>query len=247
VVREWVWLGSIFFVWALGPHLMAAGHNTGMILPQSLLRFLPIVNNARIPGRAMVVVYLALAMLASLALAERRRASTRPVRMLSLVAVLMIIDYVPAPFPMIALTYPGVYDQLRNQPEQGAVCELPMGLRDGFGERGMFDERALFYQTIHQRPIVGGFVARLPRSVTAAYTKDVLLDALLTLSSGDVGGGSPIPDRRLASEKLREDGIRFVILDRAQASPALIEYVDTVLPLTVIGEAEGHSLYVVSE
>ena len=247
VARNWMWLGVIFFIWALGPHLMTAGHNTGMILPQSLLRFLPIINNARIPGRAMVVVYLALAMVTSLALAERRRASTRPLRMLSLVALLLIVDYVPAPFPMVALEHPAVYDLLRNRPEQGAVCELPLGLRDGFGERGVFDDRVLFYQTIHQRPIVGGFVARLPRSVTTAYREDVLLDALLTLSSGNASGVPPMPERRLASDKLREDGIRFVILDRTKSSPALINYVDEVLPLTLVGEAEGRSLYVVSE
>ena len=65
VVRQWFILGSIFLVWALGSHVHAAGRNTGLIVPEVLLRYVPIAANARMPGRAMVVVYLALAMLKS--------------------------------------------------------------------------------------------------------------------------------------------------------------------------------------
>jgi hypothetical protein len=65
VVRQWLVLGGVFFVWALGSHVHAAGHNTGLIMPGALLRYVPIAANARMPGRAMVVVYPALAVLAA--------------------------------------------------------------------------------------------------------------------------------------------------------------------------------------
>jgi hypothetical protein len=58
-VRRLLVIGLMFFTWALGPHLLVLGRNTGMILPQTLLRYIPIASNARMPGRAMVVVYLA--------------------------------------------------------------------------------------------------------------------------------------------------------------------------------------------
>jgi hypothetical protein len=127
------------------------------------------------------------------------------------------------------------------------VCELPLGLRDGFGERGSFDDRVLFYQTIHQRPLVGGFVARLPPSVLAAYENDPLLAGLLRLSAGDeLEHTPPLPDRELALDKLRENGIRFIVLDRGRASPKLIEYVERVLPVSLIAEEHERSLYLVS-
>ena len=46
-VRMWLVLGGCFFIWALGPHLRVFGTDTGMILPQTLLRYLPVVSNAR--------------------------------------------------------------------------------------------------------------------------------------------------------------------------------------------------------
>jgi hypothetical protein len=248
VVRQWLVIGLIFFVWALGPHLMAFGQNSGLILPQALLRYVPLLDNARIPGRAMVVAYLALAVLAALAAAEWRRRSRQGLLAVIAVAFGVIADYLPAPFPLVRMNYPAVYEKLRDRMEPGALCELPLGIRDGFGERGMFDDRVLFYQTIHQRPLVGGFLARVPRGVTTTYDNDPLLTALLRLSAHDAGEENrPLPNRQEASKKLREYGIRFIILDRSRASPKLIEYVERVLPLTLIAEEDARSLYLVSE
>jgi len=119
---------------------------------------------------------------------------------------------------------------------------------DGFGERGSFDARVLFYQTIHQRPLVVGLVARLPRAVAAAYEDDPLLGGLLRLSGreGAVDTARPLPDRQLAADRLREIGIAFVVLNRRTASPSLAEYVERVLPLTRIAEEGERSLYLVT-
>ena len=52
-----------------------------------------------------------------------------------------------------------------------AVVELPTGLRDGFGEIGRFDHRALIFQMFHERPLAGGFVGRLSPRVKEAYSE----------------------------------------------------------------------------
>src|SRR5258707_831865 len=72
----------------------------------------------------------------------------------------LVLDSVPRPTSAFPLDHPAIYDVLLRQSEPGAVCELPIGLRDGFGETGIFDSRTLWYQTIHKRPMTGGFVAR---------------------------------------------------------------------------------------
>jgi len=97
-VYRWSAVGLVFFVWALGPHLTVFGVNTGMPLPQALLRYVPIVANARIPGRAMVMVYLALSVLSAMAI-SKRHLWRQPVLVLSLVVVILIADFLPAPFP----------------------------------------------------------------------------------------------------------------------------------------------------
>jgi hypothetical protein len=246
-VRQWALVGLLFFVWALGPHLTAFGVNTGMILPQALLRYLPFVGNARIPGRAIVVTYLALAVLSAIAVAEWRKSRGRNVALLAIAAA-VIADYLPAPFPLVALERPSIYEVLRDRAEAGAVCELPLGIRDGFGERGAFDDRVLFHQTIHGRPLVGGFVARLPPRVVRAYEDDPLLAGLLQLSGPHDAATTTrsLPNRQLAADRLIQSGVAFVVLDRDSAPDKLVEYVERVLPLIPIAHQNHRSLYLVT-
>jgi hypothetical protein len=243
-VRRWGLIGALFLLWALGPHLMIWGVNTGMILPQAVLRYIPVLENARMPGRAMVMVYMAMAMLCAIAVAEWR--TRLPARLgLSIVALAIAAEYLAPPLPLLALDRPPIYDVLRERPEQGAVLELPLGVRDGFGERGALDERVLFYQTIHRRPLVGGFVARLPPSVSRVYDTDLLFRSLLRLSSGLIKDRLPLPDTEVARQSLQRNGVRFLVLDRNIASAQLIEYVEHVLPVEWISEEGGRALYVV--
>ena len=67
--RRWKVVLGVFALWALGPFLTIAGFDAGLPLPQALARFVPLVENARMPGRAMVCVYLALGVLMALRLA----------------------------------------------------------------------------------------------------------------------------------------------------------------------------------
>ncbi len=67
--RRWKFVVAMFALWALGPFLTVAGFDVGLPLPQALARFVPVVENARMPGRAMVCVYLALGVLMALRLA----------------------------------------------------------------------------------------------------------------------------------------------------------------------------------
>jgi hypothetical protein len=245
-VGRWSAIGAVFFVWALGPHLMAFGHNTGLILPQALFRYVPILSNARVPGRSLVLVFLALALLTAWALAEWRRRSRHPTLVLGAAALAIAIDFLPAPFPLTALPPAAIYDTLRDRPERGALCELPMGLRDGLGSRGALDDRVLFYQTVHGRPLTGGFVARLSPAIIAAYEADPLLSSLLRLS-GDPNAtvDAVLPDRRLAGTLLQKNGIAFVMLNRATAPPVLIDYVEHTMPLTLIAQENERALFLV--
>jgi hypothetical protein len=244
-VRTWTAIGAAFFVWALGPHLRLFGYTTGMILPQTLLRYVPIAANARIPGRAMVVVTLAIAVLAAIAIARSQERSRRRWIGAAAMALLILMDCLPAPFPVVEVDHPAIYETLRNRPERGALLELPVGIRDSFTNRGFLDHRALAYQIIHRRPIVGGVVSRMSPTIVAAYTDDPLIDGLLALS-GRQAPEKLLPTRPAAAELLAKNGIAFVMLNRELASPELLEYVELQLPLVLIATSGERSLYVVA-
>jgi hypothetical protein len=243
-LTPWVLTGTVFLMWALGPWLTLFGRQTPLILPAVLLRFIPIVSNARIPGRAMVVVYLVLAMLAAIGL-ERLFARGRTARGVAWgLLVVLAIECIPARPSLYMPKMPSMYSALRDGSKAGAVCELPLGLRDGFGETGSLDEAILVHQTIHQRPIVGGFIARLPPAILQSYDTMPVLRSLLRLSSG---GGVSSEDRGLtgteASAKLASEGVAFIILDTRRASTDLMEYVQSKIDLRRIAEEDGRVFY----
>ena len=214
--------GGVFAIWALGPHLVAFGQRLNILLPAILVRYVPIVANARIPSRAVVVVYLAVAMLSAFGFALLRARQLGVLAWALLMGV--VLDFLPRPVHVLELDHPALYDVLKSNQTPGSVCELPMGLRDGFGETGRFDSRTLWYQTIHGRPMTGGFVARLSPRLVGAYSDAPVLGSLLRLSSGKPLAGELIPAPAEASAALRAQNIRFVVVNRNGAPPDLLQY-----------------------
>jgi len=239
--RIWILIGCVFATWAIGPYLLIAGRRVWVLLPATVIRFIPVVSNARIPARAMILVFLAAAMLAAIgwqSLHDRRRLALS-----TCLLVLLCADYLPARPGFFPIDRPPVYEVLRAQAHVGIVCELPLGLRDGFGEAGRMDTRVLAYQTLHGYPITGGFVARLSPRITKAYLEDAVLGPLLRLSGGEPLSAEPSMDPDAAGAVLRRHGISHVILNR-QASPAdLLAYVRASLPLRILAEDPERTLY----
>jgi hypothetical protein len=155
------------------------------------------------------------------------------------------VEYWTAPFPIVRLEHPAIYETLRARPEEGSLLELPLGIGDGLGvRRGRFDAAYLLHQTVHGRPLVGGIIARLSPSVIAAWEADPLLRSLMDLSEAVEPG--EMPDTTEALERLDEMGIRFVMLNRATSPPGLVDYARSVLPLTQIAEEGQRTLYLVN-
>ena len=158
--------------------------------------------------------------------------------------LLVAIECAPAAPPVYRLHVPSLYTQLKDASSPGAVCELPLGLRDGFGETGRFDSAVLFAQTIHERPIVGGFVARLSPDIARGYLTTPVLGSLLRLSAGGLlADEAPQMDPGAAAAQLTSLGIAFVVIDIRRAPPDLIRYVQSSIALTVIGEEDGRMFY----
>lgn len=238
-VRAWTWITIVFFVWALGPYLRVGGRNSYLMLPETALRFVPIAANARIPGRAMVVVYLGLAVLVGIGFQALRERGHRTAA--AALAAMLVIDCAPAPVASFELDHPSVYDVLRSQPA-GSLIELPLGLRDGFGEIGRLDSRVLWYQTIHEHPIAGGFVARLPPRIVTEYRKMPIVGSLLRLSAGSPIAEEPRITPAAASTALHQEGFEYIVTDTAAMSPSLAEYVRQ-LPLRQLATEAGRTLY----
>ena len=246
----WLATGGVFLLWSLGPFLTVLGANAGLILPHAFLRLVPILSNARVPGRAIVLVFLALAVVSAIAVADMRRRSRRwSTGAAAALLAAIVFDYLAAPFPLHRLDRPALYKTLAGVEGQGTLLELPLGVADAvFGVEGFWDPRLLFYQSIHGRPLVGGAMSRLPRSIAEAHVQAPVIGALLRLSSG-----APLTDRDAelpapaVAAALRRFGVRWVVLNRRHAPPDLIRYVETMLPLRLRERDGMRELYVVAD
>jgi len=234
-VRIYISIGVVFLVWSLGPYLRVFGYNTAFMLPQTFLRFVPVLANARIPGRAFVVVALMLALVGALALVSIE-ASTRR-RVATMAVALVVFDFWPAPHVWTFLDRPALYLTLQRLPD-GVVLEVPIGIRDGFGERGKLDHMTLYSQTIHGQRMVGGFVARLSPRIKNAYESDPVFRPLLDLSEGRL-----VEAPAASCQDSLACSVSYLVVNESAASPELLKFVNDTFEMTPIERGDRRTLY----
>jgi hypothetical protein len=237
--RRWLLMTMIFLVWAVGPFLTIFGVNTGLPLPQILLRYVPVVSNARIPAHAAVMVCLGTAILLAYAMSRARRLQARGPA--AAVVAVILIDLLAAPFPLTPLPHPPLYERLASRPA-GAVLDVPTGIRDGFGPEGVFDASVLYFQTIHRHPIATGYVARLPPSVRQRYDGSPVMRALFQLSAGEEAG-QPLDPGSARAALSRDWHVRYVVV-HGSANAAVRAFVEA-MGLRVIDRDESRTLYAI--
>jgi hypothetical protein len=229
----WRIVAVAFALWALGPILTIAGFDTGLKLPPTLLRYVPFVANARMPGRAMVGVFMALAVLVGAELSSASGWWRKPAAQWLLIA-LVAFEYWDAPIALTPLDRPAVYEALAGAPP-GAVCQAPFGIGDGLSVGvGSQDRSVLYYATVHAHPLVGGYIGRMPADAAERYASNSLTAALLRLSGGANAPPADVPSG--------QPPCRYLVLDRAASSAALRSYVEQ-LPADRIAADERRDLY----
>ena len=232
-VRVWRLVLIVFGLWALGPFLTIAGFDTGLKLPQILARFVPLVANARMPGRAMVGVFMALAVLVAVKVSGATgRLRTPAVQWL--VIALVALEYWDAPIRLTTLDHPPIYQALAAA-EPGAVCEVPFGIGDGLSTGvGAQDRRVLFYATLHEHPLVGGYIGRMPADTQRRYEEMPIVGALLRMSDHRPAK-APAIERAMAP-------CRYLVVHRAASSVELLAYIRQ-LPADMIATDDARDLY----
>ena len=76
----------------------------------------------------------------------------------------LLIELLPAPRPLHEIKIPSFYKRIAADPRPVSVLTLPFGLRDGTSSYGDFSASTQFFQTIHEKKLLGGYLSRLPRT-----------------------------------------------------------------------------------
>ncbi|NOT26554.1 MAG: hypothetical protein HOP16_10680 [Acidobacteria bacterium] len=168
----WV-VGIVLVMWvSLGPSPRAFGRPLEILSTYRLLYdYVPAFDGLRVPARFAMLVALMLAVLAGYGahLIARFRGGTA---VLAVACVLFLLESTSVPFTLNGMApirdlvtpeariYPpreasDVYRVLGRQPEDSVLVELPLGQPD-------YDVRAVYYSTIHWRPLINGYSGFFP-------------------------------------------------------------------------------------
>ena len=242
--RWWLGLAVLFGFLSLGPFVQVAGVNTYVPGPWAFLRYVPLVGLAHTPARFSVVLMLALAVIAATALTWlTRRYPSRRGPILLTVGIALAFELLPAPFPLHSAEIPPLYRHVAAAPRDVRLLELPFGIRDGTSSVGNFTARTQFYQTAHEKTIMGGYLSRLSSRRVDDLRADPVRNALAILSE----------NRRLTAPQetdllahglafVRAWNIRYVVIDRNASSDVLfgmaikafrLDHVETNGPLSL--------------
>jgi len=205
--RAWPWalLALLMLLLAMGPQLRLTAAESPVPGPFLLLDlFAPFRNSSR-PAIFVAIMLIPVAVLVALGMAALRPPATErgamgAVRWGPVLAALVVIESLVAPWPLMRLRAAPESLALNADPTPGAVLDLPPRLNDSVG---------LLNQICHGRPIMGGYLARIP------------FYPIVAASSATRGlwlAAEPLPDivPRDPAAELASLGTRFVVLDLTQ-------------------------------
>lgn len=187
-IKFWVLSAVIFFVLSLGPilhingiiNIVLDGYSTHIPLPYAILMHIPIFSLARVPSRWTVLLMLSLAVLAGYGLKylfdlETTKKKNNMNILFIFVICLILFEFLAIPFTMSSAEVPEFYKQISNDGENYAIFEVP-----NFAHIVTFSDY-MYYQSVHEKMIVNGYVSRVPGNVTEFFTNKPIFSHLIYL------------------------------------------------------------------
>jgi hypothetical protein len=245
--RYWLAFTGFAGALALGPFIRIGGVMTYVPTPWTLLRYVPVIGGARMPQRMVALVMLGAAILLAFAL-RALRARARDIAMprgaadalTALVTAALVFEMLPAPRVLHSADVPAVNRIIAADPRPVRVVNLPFGLRDGLSSHGNASASGQYFQTVHEKQLLGGYVSRLPRRKVEQYRRLGVTRVLMNLSEG-----------RFVSRRRRDAAVEqahelaaalqigYVVVDTETTSAELMEFARMAFDLTRVA-ADGH-------
>jgi hypothetical protein len=243
--RVWVVLTMFLGAMALGPFVHVAGINTFVPGPWAVLRYLPIVTATRMPARYAIPMTLTFSVVFALALARitsRHPAYRRAI--IAFVGVALLFELTPYRRALYSARVPDVFRIIANDPRDVRVLELPLGFRDGESSAGNFTAASQFYQTFHQKRLIGGYLSRISAREKDRQRVSITVRRLLRLSEGQRLSRAALDEvKRRAPGFVDRARVGYVVIDVARTPPELRDFAIEAYRLLRLGASDGFEVY----
>jgi len=228
--RFWILSSAFFFILSLGPilHINGRTHFTvfdvTVPLPYSILYYLPVIQIMRVPSRLVFMLMLSLAVLIGYGIKELFKYSNEKTLgkiskkdiTVVVISCLVIFEFIMVPYPVHRAYVPEFYRQIAAEKEDYAIIEVP------FNKDVFLLSDYMYYQTIHDKRLVGGYLSRTPAYTTAFIENTPVINNFWSLQPR-----SDILDQnstKLGGWLLDYYNVRYVILHKDHLSPEEFEY-----------------------
>lgn len=154
-----IWIASLVFLLLCFPEFKVLGHRLFYNV-FGIVYYVPFLNNVRTPPRyeLMFMVLFLPVLMKQLSVMWYSIANKR---IIIIATLFLVVEYFPKSFQLMdSEKIPPVYQTLANK-EAGTLLPIPFGFRDGIKEIGKFNTDDFLFQTVHQKPIIGGYLSRL--------------------------------------------------------------------------------------
>jgi len=235
--RFWGSTTLVFGLLALGPGLRINGTEVVRPLPFALFQLLPVFNGNRYPSRYSVLITLGMAILAALGvqwlLTQRgARKDANQTWWVAACAVGILFEHLSG-LPLSDYRIPAFYADIRADPGDFTVLELPLDWRNGFRITGTPDKIFMLsqlYQTTHEKRMLSGNTSRNPELKFQYFTESPVINSLIALETKhELDAATLARDKQLAPAVMGFFGVRYIVL-RPEAGDTLLPYLQAVLP-----------------
>lgn len=264
-VDRWVLGGMAFAILTMGPFfkwrgsielLNLEGVSVVLPLPFLLLHYLPGLDSLRVPGRfapAMVFMFVT----GGAYLFDHLLKKSKSTKKLILLALsLFVLDQayqIPeSKTPQLPTT---IYSEIAKDSEDSTVLEIPFTVRDGFRYAGFVHAIGPMQGAlIHQKNVVGGYLARVSDEVMEYYQSLKLTGYLLSVTDkGNYNPNYELPappnlypypySSAESNQELDFLGVKYILVKQNEPYTEIVTHVLADAGVKEVMSADGYILY----
>jgi hypothetical protein len=97
---------------------------------------------------------------------------------------LVLFEHLALPLPLSDARVPAVYETIAADPLPVSVMHAPLGWRNSFGVLGAERTLIQYYQSVHQKPMLGGNISRAPDFKMDYFRRIPLFQAIINVETG---------------------------------------------------------------
>lgn len=195
-IKFWYLTGGFFALFSLG-HTLKVQDRPLLWMPYKILQSIPFLKGAINPSRYIIITMLAAGIISAFSTEHifhwlKRTERKLKIRKLAAVSAILIFVFIAAEYSTVPifisdLTPDPFYNKISNDKEDYTILELPFLIvgkarwMGGWVERwGLYQ----YYQAVHGKNLMGGYLSYIPRDVITYYSKNPFMKDIEILQDG---------------------------------------------------------------